>query len=168
MKTIHQQIKALGEQTHAAHEANFFPREIARAQQVLRMLLALHEDICHAQDEGIYEVTIRSQTREVTVRVDEEAAHQVAEDLYTLVGKRCDQQSTVIVRTHEALHKDGESLRRIQMLNLLLTPVGHTGLPMTEAVMRPLIPAEDALAEPKSRRRATAADQIPEGRQRIS
>jgi len=168
MKTIHQQIQQLGSETHAIHDANFFPREVSRAQQVLRTLLDLYEDILYVQTEGIYEVTVRSHTREVTVRVNEIAANQVAEDLFTLIGNRCDEMAQRIEYSAGMIESEGESLRRMHLFNLLLTPVDHAGMPAGEATARPQISAKEALAEPKSRRRATAADQIPEDRQRIN
>lgn len=164
MKTIHEQIQELGDNTVGAHEANFFPREIARAQGILHGLLELYEQLQKAQGEGICEVTVRSRTTTVTLPVSEEAANQVAEDLWTMVGNQCDTQANVIAYSHEMLRKEGESPRRIKMLELLLTPISTDGMPLHA-------PAEEPgpfLPETKGKGRRTAASQIPEDRQRIA
>ena len=164
MKTIHEQIQELGERTVGAHEANFFPREISRAQAVLTGLLELYEQLRTAQEEGIFEVTIRSRKSTVTLPVTEEAANQLSEDLWSMVGNQCDKPANVIAYSHEMLLKEGESPRRIKMLELLLTPISNDGMALNAPAGEP----GPFLPETKGKSRRTAASTIPEERQRIA
>jgi hypothetical protein len=124
--TIFEQLQAAGGDVKNASSAGFITGAIARAQRILKSLLALKEELDYAFDEGLVEVTVRSRTKTVTLAVPITVGAALEEALRGHVENLCDTQADSILWHHRDLAAGGDCDTH-QMLDLLLTPVGADG-----------------------------------------
>jgi hypothetical protein len=128
------QLTALQASGDSGHEANFSLHYVAQAREVYAAELEQLRQVNLASHEGVFEVTIRTRTRTITVPVSASLGSEVICGLQEEFGQRLDNiQRSILHQLREAENEqedaDGTS-NRAQILALCLPQSPAVVVPM--------------------------------------